>query len=98
MQYTAGSFAALITEWFAWILRPARHEHRPAEPLPASARYEEHTPETILEHLIVPAGGVVMQISRAARGLQHGRLQAYLLYLLVGVAALAGVVVMGGGQ
>ena len=29
MQYTAGSFAGIITEWFAWILRPERHVERP---------------------------------------------------------------------
>ncbi|HAB17491.1 MAG TPA: NADH-quinone oxidoreductase subunit H, partial [Verrucomicrobiales bacterium] len=26
MQYSAGSFAGIITEWFAWILRPVRHQ------------------------------------------------------------------------
>ena len=32
----------------------------------------------------------------AARRLQHGRVQAYLLYLLIGLAALAGLVLWGG--
>ncbi len=98
MQYTAGSFAGIITEWFAWILRPVRHAHPPENTLPASASFDEHTPETVLEHVVVPAGGAVLQLAIAARRLQHGRLQAYLLYLLVGVAALAGLVVMGAGQ
>jgi len=49
MQYTAGSFAAIITEWFDWILRPIRHEHRTEELFPALASFEEHTPETVLE-------------------------------------------------
>lgn len=95
MQYTAGSFAGLITEWFAWILRPVRHEHRPEELLPARASYSQHTPETVLEYAVEPAGGVVMQLSLAARRLQHGRVQAYLLYLLIGLAALAVVVLIG---
>jgi hydrogenase-4 component B len=98
MQYTAGSFAATITEWFAWILRPARHDHRPTELFPTGASFTEHTPETVLEHVVEPAGGVVMLISMAARRLQHGRVQAYLLYLLIGLAALAGLVLAGGGQ
>jgi hydrogenase-4 component B len=95
MQYTAGSFAGIITEWFAWILRPVRHEHRPTETLPVSANYSEHTPESVLEYAVEPAGGVVMQLSLAARRLQHGRVQAYLLYVLIGLAALAVVVLVG---
>jgi hydrogenase-4 component B len=95
MQYTAGSFAGIITEWFAWILRPVRHERRPTETLPVNATFAEHTPETVLEYAVEPAGGVVMQLSMAARRLQHGRVQAYLLYLLIGLAALAVVVLVG---
>jgi hydrogenase-4 component B len=98
MQYTAGSFAGIITEWFAWILRPKRHEHRPEVLLPPSANFTSHTPETVLEHVVVPVGELVMRVSRAARSLQHGRLQSYLLYLLIGLAALAGVVLLGGGR
>jgi hydrogenase-4 component B len=98
MQYTAGSFAGIITEWFGWILRPERHEHRPEEIFPSLASFEEHTPETVLERVVHPIGGVVMQVSAAARRLQHGRLQAYLLYLVIGLAVLAGLVLTGGGQ
>ncbi|MBI2513328.1 MAG: NADH-quinone oxidoreductase subunit H [Opitutae bacterium] len=98
MQYTAGSFAGIITEWFAWILRPERHELRPEAVLPDAAEFSEHTPETVLEHVVEPAGGVVMRVSSAVRRLQHGHLQSYLLYLLIGVAALAALVVSGGGQ
>jgi len=96
MQYTAGSFAGIITEWFAWILRPVRHEHRPLETFPTAASFAEHTPETVLEHVVEPAGGVVMQLSLATRRLQHGRLQSYLLYLVIGLAALAIIVMTGG--
>lgn len=95
MQYTAGSFAGIITEWFAWILRTVRHEHRPTEILPVSANISDHTPETVLEYAVEPAGGMVMQLSRLARRLQHGRVQSYLLYVLIGLAALAVVVLLG---
>ncbi len=98
MQYTAGSFASIITEWFAWILRPVRHEHRPETLFPQSASFTSHTPETVLEYVITPVTEIVMRVSRAARSLQHGRLQFYLLYLLIGLAALAVVVLLGGGK
>jgi hydrogenase-4 component B len=98
MQYTAGSFAAIITEWFAWILRPLRHAEPIETNFPATARYEQHTPETVLEHVVEPVGRGILQLSSACRRLQHGRLQAYLLYLLAGIAALAGLVMTGGPQ
>ncbi len=98
MQYTAGSFAGIITEWFAWILRPVRHEHRPEEAFPTRASFDQHTPETVLEYTVEPTARVVMQVARTAQRFQHGRVQAYLLYLLLGLAALAGLMWMGMGE
>lgn len=95
MQYTAGSFAGMITEWFAWILRPVRHEDRAEITFPVRAHFTTHTPETVLEQIVEPAGGLVMRVSAVARSLQHGRVQAYLLYILIGLAALAVVVLVG---
>jgi len=95
MQYTAGSFAGIIMEWFAWILRPVRHEDRVIEVFPVHASFNQHTPETVLEYAVEPAGGAVVQLSLAARRFQHGRVQAYLLYLLISVVALAALVVLG---
>ena len=96
MQYTAGSFAAIITGWFGWILRPRRTVDPPQGPFPARARYAEHTPETVLEYVVEPAGRAVLVVAGAARRLQHGRLQAYILYLVVGLAAVALLVFAGG--
>jgi hydrogenase-4 component B len=98
MQYTAGSFAGIITSWFGWILRPQRHEHAPAGPFPPGASRTEHTPETVLEHVVEPAGSLVMAVSTAVRRLQHGRVQAYIFYLVVGLAGLAALVLAGGAR
>ena len=88
MQYTAGSFAGIITEWFAWILQPERHEHRPELTFPPQASFEEHTPETVLERVIQPCARGVLWISAGVRRLQHGRTHAYILYLIIGLAAV----------
>jgi hydrogenase-4 component B len=98
MQYTAGSFAGIITEWFAWILHPVRHRQPPENHFPATSHHAEHTPETVLEKIVEPAALLIMRVSAAARSLQQGRVQAYLLYLLIGVAALSIIVLLGGGQ
>ena len=95
MQYTAGSFAGILTGWFAFILQPIRHDARPLGLSPVTARYDEHTPETVLERIVEPVGALVMRGAVAARRLQHGRVQAYLAYLLVGIALLAAVVLQG---
>jgi hydrogenase-4 component B len=96
MQYTGGSFAGIINEWFAWIVRPKRHDHRPETAFPAHASSREHASETILEYAVEPAGDMVIRIANYARRLQHGRLQAYLLYIVAGLAALAALVLFGG--
>ena len=95
MQYTGGSFAGIINEWFDWIVRPTRHANLPVTAFPATASFEEHAPETVLEHVVEPAGYVVIKISNFVRRLQHGRVQAYLLYIVVGLAALAAFVLSG---
>jgi hydrogenase-4 component B len=98
MQYTAGSFAGIITEWFAWILRPQRHARLPEGELPGRAAFAQHTPETVLEFVVEPAGGMVMRVARLARRFQHGRVQSYLVYAMAGAAALALLVWLGGAE
>ncbi len=97
MQYTAGSFAGIITEWFAFILRTERHEHLPVVIFPQVARLTEHTPETLLERVIEPVGRSLLWGSLMARRLQHGRVQSYDLYLLIDLAALTAFMLLGGG-
>ena len=96
MQYTAGSFAGVITEWFAGVLRPERREHPPEGYFPAAASLAEHTPETVLERVVEPAGRGVLRVSSLVRRLQHGRVQAYVLYILIGLVALAAWACLGG--
>jgi hydrogenase-4 component B len=98
MQYTGGSFAGITGGWFDWILRPERTQRRPRGPFPAFASRIERVPETVLERVIEPTAAVVMRISGAARKLQHGRLQFYIMYLAGGLAVLAAVVWFGGVQ
>ena len=96
MQYSAGSFTGIINDWFAWILRPQRHA-RPVEgEFPSRAEFAQHTPETVLEYVVEPAGRAAMQIAQAARRFQHGRVQSYLFYVIAGTAALALLAWLGG--
>ncbi|MEI6654992.1 MAG: proton-conducting transporter membrane subunit [Verrucomicrobiota bacterium] len=88
MQYSSGSFAGLAADWFWWILRPLRTLRRARGHFPARALWLERVPDTMLERVLLPAGARVMQVSTAVRRLQHGRLSAYILYVVAGLAAL----------
>jgi hydrogenase-4 component B len=89
MQYTAGSFASIITGWFGWILRPRRHADLLLGLFPSRASYEEETPETVLEDVVEPVSRGALAAASTLRRLQHGRLQAYILYIVVALAGLA---------
>ncbi|HUA69300.1 MAG TPA: hypothetical protein VMA13_12190, partial [Candidatus Saccharimonadales bacterium] len=54
--------------------------------------------DTVLEKLISPAGTAALQLYSAARRLQRGRLQFYILYVLAGVAGLGIIVMIGGSE
>ena len=69
----------------------------PKGTFPTAHAPRQHTPETVLERVVEPAGGLIMRGSLVARRLQHGRAQSYVLYLLVGLAVLAAWVFLGGG-
>ncbi|MHB1311277.1 MAG: proton-conducting transporter transmembrane domain-containing protein, partial [Gemmatimonadaceae bacterium] len=96
MQYSSGSFAAIVNGWFRWILRPQLLLRRPRGLAPATSVRLEQIPETVLDVVLAPVGGVIMQLASGARRLQHGSLQAYILYVVAGLAAL-GVMVLTSG-
>ncbi|MBK8476228.1 MAG: NADH-quinone oxidoreductase subunit H [Opitutaceae bacterium] len=98
MQYTGGSFAGIAAGWFGWLLQTEASLHRPRGLLPERAHRVERVPETVLERLIGPVAAGALRVSTAVRRLQHGRLQAYILYLVVGLAALGVLVFLEGTQ
>jgi hydrogenase-4 component B len=89
MQYTSGSFAGIVADWFQWIFRPQRLQRRPRGLFPDRAHRVERVPETVLERVIEPGARVILRLANAARRLQHGRLQFYIVYVATGLAALA---------
>jgi len=96
MQYTSASFAGIAGGWFRWLLQPERTLRRPRGLFPAEAIRLERVPETVLEKLLGPVSVAVMQVSAAARRLQHGRLQSYVVYVVAGLMALGVLVLLGG--
>jgi|CXWL01.1.fsa_nt_gi hydrogenase-4 component B len=82
LQYTGSSFAEIVTSRFAWALRP--RELRPVIDrfFPASAAFHSHAEDTVLEHLLRPAGRHSLAATAWFRSLPQGQLQRYIVYIL----------------
>jgi hydrogenase-4 component B len=97
LQYTASSFAQLITSRFAWVLRPRLRRPRIEGPFPAPARFHVHVGDPLLEGLAAPASRAAMNAAAALRALPRGQLQRYILYVLAVLVPLLVWAVAGGG-
>ncbi len=95
MQYSSASFAGIAVGWLGWALLPELRLKRPRGLFPRQAFRLERVPDPVLEKAVTPAGVVILRISTAVRRLQHGRLQFYILYLLVGLLAVSIVTLLG---
>jgi hydrogenase-4 component B len=95
MQYTGGSFAAITSGWFRRVVRSSRIRRRPRGPFPARADHEERVADPVYDGVLEPAAGAILRASSLARRLQHGHLPDYVLYHVVGLAAVAAIVVIG---
>lgn len=89
MQYTASSFGDMLVTMFEGILKPRRHEPGIEGPFPAAARrFGSHVPETVLELGYLPFLRRANEKLSGIRGMQHGMLHRYILYMFVTLAAL----------
>ena len=81
MQYTGSSYPMPITRVFSALLATREEVRSPKGYWPDKASFESYTPDPALERgLPVLISGIERWIS-AARRLQHGHLQLYLLYV-----------------
>lgn len=96
MQYSSGSFAEIANAWFGWLLRPLRQLRRPRGLFPATSMRLVQVPDTVLEKILTPLAEAILWLSTAVRRLQHGRLQSYIFYVLVGLTLMGAFVLLGG--
>jgi hydrogenase-4 component B len=88
MQYTASSFADEIVNLLSGLLRP--HVHRPEIEgvFPRRSRLSVHVEDTVLEGAVRPGLSRAAELMTGVRVLQGGRVQLYILYLLLGAVVL----------
>jgi formate hydrogenlyase subunit 3/multisubunit Na+/H+ antiporter MnhD subunit len=88
MQYTASSFAQPLTDIFGLFLRTHRKGRRPEGLFPRDAEIETHTPDVFHEGLFRPAFLGAERLMERMKWLQHGRLQLYVLYIVLTLLVL----------
>jgi len=90
MQYTASSFAQKLVRLFGWALRPSMHRpHLPAAvAFPGPTAFSSHVAEPVLERVVMPLVGRGARMAHRLRFIQQGRLQPYVLYILIALLIL----------
>ncbi len=88
MQYTASSFARLLTGLFRVVLGSREHNPRITALLAGPARYESHQDDPVLDRTLLPAGRLIQVLFNLARPLQRGLVQLYLAYVALAVLGL----------
>ena len=92
IQYSASSFAEMLTSLFAFFLKPQRHKpDKMTGIFPDSTKFSSHVPEVVLELVYIPALKRLYQRFSGVRRLQSGILQMYVLYSLVTLIVLLAV-------
>jgi hypothetical protein len=83
MQYTASSFSEPIREMFTLLLPARRRIVRPEGLFPAAASLRSRVVRPFQERLYRPAFDAVGGGISRLRFLHHGRVQLYVLYIVV---------------
>ncbi len=88
MQYTSSSFAQPIVDAFAGILGTKKKETRPEGFFPSAGAFSSRTADVVADGAIRPVFAALARFMGGLRRFQHGRLQAYVLYIAIALAAL----------
>ena len=89
MQYTASSYAQPLTELF-WLAARARASasSRPRSTSPTPPRLETETPDLSREGIYEPLFETVEGVFRRIQVMQHGRVQLYVLGVVLTLVVL----------
>jgi NADH:ubiquinone oxidoreductase subunit 5 (subunit L)/multisubunit Na+/H+ antiporter MnhA subunit len=88
MQYSASSFAQMLTGLFGFVLKPRTHRPLLEGIFPRRSAFHSHVPEAVLELVYIPALKRLYDRTVPIRKLQSGILQQYVLYTLITLIVL----------
>jgi hypothetical protein len=88
MAYTASSFAEILVGLHAWLLRPRAESAVCREPFAPARGFHVRVPEQVLDGVLAPLWAGFRRRLLPLRSLQQGRIQQYLVYVLLTLCAL----------
>jgi len=88
MQYSASSFAQILTGLFQRVLHPKIHAPKIRSIFAKPSRFETHIDEPILDRKLLPLARFFKKLFSQARPLQRGLTHQYLVYMALMVIAL----------
>lgn len=89
MQYTASSFADFLVRLFNFGLWSQRHGGKVAGLFPGTTQFSSHTPDAVLDRVLLPVFlGVAWFCRQLRAGIHNGVIAFYLLYIALTVIVL----------
>jgi len=88
MQYTASSFARMLTHLCRSVLGSRIHTPGIGAVFAEPAYFESHQDDPVLDRTLLPAGRFIQTLFSMARPLQRGLTHLYLIYVAVAVLGL----------
>jgi hypothetical protein len=88
MQYGASSFAQPLTDFFQPVLRKIGQSPVISEYFPARASFSAEAQPVVYNVLYAPAAARLRDLAYRFSWLQHGRLQLYIMYIVVTLLGL----------
>jgi hydrogenase-4 component B len=88
MAYTASSFAQILVRLFRWVLQPRFEDAVSREPFPPARSFHTTVPEQVLDGVLTPLWAGFRRTLIPLRAVQHGRIQQYLMYVLLTLCVL----------
>jgi len=88
MQYSASSFAQMLTDLFQRVLHPKIHAPGIRTVFAAPSRFETHIDEPVLDRKLLPMAHFFKTLFSRARPLQRGLTHQYLIYMALMVIVL----------
>jgi hydrogenase-4 component B len=88
MAYTASSFAQILVRLHGWLLRPRAEGVVSREIFPAPTSFHTSVPEQVLDEILTPLWAGLRRRLVPLRVLQQGRIQQYLVYILLTLCVL----------
>ena len=88
MQYTASSFAQPLVNFFKGVLRTKNHFVGIKKYFPDRTSFKTETSDLFSELLFAPLMNLIQMLTEKLTLIQHGRVQIYILYILITLTAL----------